>query len=295
MARQLSQKVRRATPTRADAGKRVVPPLCRRHGPFHLGIRHARGSGGRNAAARHPVGPAVPPQPVDGLAQQGQPQKQGRRPDAEHDWAARQPGAVHHVQPDRPGGRLEIRRRALSPAKAALLRDTGVAARRLLASAELERARLLRLRQGRLLLPATGVRSGAGLLQGVRGWCARAVGYQRYVGRHSRHGHRAPGDVRWPGGVGGDTRAPRAGGCQPRGVVLGGWRIARGRGPLRLGSFEQRIVRLEPPLFHRYQGPRPPASRARYAGCRRRPRPGASDAARAVGSLRLLRPPDQPV
>ena len=62
---------------------------------------------------------------------------------------ARRPGRVHRLQPDRPGRGPEVRHRALPPPHAALLGHAGLAAQRLLAGAELERARLLRLRQGR--------------------------------------------------------------------------------------------------------------------------------------------------
>ena len=55
-----------------------------------------------------------------------------------------------------------------------------VAAERLLAGTKLERHRLPRLRQGRVLRPAAGVRAGPGLVRGA-GRGRRAVGHQRHT------------------------------------------------------------------------------------------------------------------
>ena len=113
-------------------------------------------------------------------------------------------------QPDRPGRGAEVRHRALPPPQAALLGHAGLAARRLLAGAELERAGLLRLRQGRLLLPEARLRAGAGLVQG-----AEDGGVELWITNDTRarrrgRGTRAAGHLRRrDGGRGGDRRARR--------------------------------------------------------------------------------------
>ena len=91
--------------------------LRRGHGPLLQRVRHARRAGSRDAAAGDPRRPALPPQPVDGLAQQGQPEEQGRQPAARRPPGCRTTSTeyIDFSQIAQAEG-LEVRDRALSAA-----------------------------------------------------------------------------------------------------------------------------------------------------------------------------------